>query len=112
MKTIVNTRKMDVNAEINYILIWLLTIAIELSQGKYSLFYALLFYIPPHCNISSVCTNFKLPRILFFFFIENHSKTNLLLLLFEACLVQMGFIDNQIYLQLLQYQMDLKFLEK
>jgi hypothetical protein len=103
---------MDVNAEINYILIWLLTIAIEFSKGKHSLFYALPFNLPPHCNISSVYTNFKLPRILFFFFIENHSKTNLLLLLFEVCLVQMGFIDNQIYLQLLQYQMDLKFLEK
>ena len=28
-----------------------------------------------------------------------------------ACLVQMGFIDNQIYLRLLQFQMDLQFRE-
>lgn len=68
---------MDVNAEINYILIWLLTIAIDFSQVEHSLFYALLFRLPPHCNISSVNMNFKLPRILFFFFIEKHSKTNL-----------------------------------
>ena len=85
-----NKRKMDVNADIHYILIWLLTIAIDFSYGEYSLFYAHLFRLPSHCNITSVNTFFKSPHLLFFFFIENHFKTNLSLLLFEVYLVQIA----------------------
>lgn len=102
---------MDVNADINYIFIWLLTIAIDFSQGEYSLCSALLFRLRSHCNISWVNVYFILLNLLFFFFIKTQPKINLLLLLFMACLVQMGFINNQIYLRLLQFQMDLQFRE-